>query len=54
MTISGISEADVRRQLAEEASQAADEGEPLLHEVDPSAMLIMLLDTEEQQYVFHF
>lgn len=49
MSYIGLSEADICRQLVEEANQAIEDGEPSLHEVDPYMMLITLLDIEEQQ-----
>ncbi|KAF7797869.1 hypothetical protein EIP86_009075, partial [Pleurotus ostreatoroseus] len=45
----GLSEADIRLQLAEEDDRAAEEGSISLHEVTPAAMLLELLEIEDQQ-----
>ena len=47
--LSGITEADVRLQLAEEDSAAHASGEISLHEVTPAGMVIEGLAIEEQQ-----
>lgn len=47
----GLSEADIRVQLAKEEEADADAGNVALHEVTPSTMVATLLDLEEQQYV---
>lgn len=47
----GLSEAEIRLQLAEEDDQAAEDGEVALHDVTPAAMLLELLDIEDLQYV---
>jgi hypothetical protein len=47
----GLNEAEVHRELAEEEDAAAAEDSLPLHGVTPSAMLVELLDIEDQQYV---
>lgn len=47
--VDGLTEADIRLQLAEEDDRAVDDGQLSLHEVTPAAMLIEMLDIEEQQ-----
>ena len=49
--ILGITEADIRLELAEEDSAALDEGVMSAHEVTPAAMVMELLDIEEAQCV---
>ena len=45
----GLSEAEIRVQLAQEDEEEVKNGNITLHEVTPAAMLAMLLDLEEQQ-----
>lgn len=45
----GITEADIRLQLAEEDDQAVEEGMMSLHEVTPAALIVELLEIEDQQ-----
>ncbi|KAF7795842.1 hypothetical protein EIP86_007009 [Pleurotus ostreatoroseus] len=45
----GITEADIRMQLAEEDDQAIAKGEHSAHDVTPAAMLVDLLEIEELQ-----
>lgn len=48
--LAGVSEADVRLQLAEEDNQAIEAGVLSLHaEVTPGSMLIEMLDIEDAQ-----
>ena len=47
--LSGITEADIRMQLAEEDDRAVAMGEHPVHEVTPAAMLIELLEIEDLQ-----
>ncbi|KAF7793609.1 hypothetical protein EIP86_004723 [Pleurotus ostreatoroseus] len=49
---SGITEADIRMQLAEEDDQAIAKGEQSAHDVTPAAMLVELLEIEELQRKF--
>lgn len=44
-----MTEAEIRLQLAEEDDEAAATGETPLHDLSPSAMLIEMLDVEDQQ-----
>lgn len=45
----GLTEADIRLQLAEEDDQAAEDGTLSLHEVTPAALIVELLEIEDQQ-----
>ena len=47
----GITEADVRLQLAEEDGEALEKGNLPLHDVTPAAMVIEMLEIESIQYV---
>lgn len=47
--VPGATEAEVRLQLVEEEDRAVEDGEPSLHHVNPSALVVELLDVEEQQ-----
>lgn len=47
--LSGITEADIRMQLAEEDDRAITKGDHPVHEVTPAAMLIELLEIEDLQ-----
>lgn len=47
----GLTEAEIRFQLAEEDDKAEEDGEETLHHVTPAAMIIDLLYLEDQQYV---
>lgn len=49
--ILGLTEADIRLQLAEEDDKAIENGETMLHEVTPAAMLVEMLEVEDQQSV---
>ena len=46
-----MTEAEIRLQLTEEDDQAAEEGGVPLHDISASAMLVEMLDIEDQQYV---
>lgn len=49
--ISGLSEADIRRQLVEEEEHAVKTGQrTMVHDISAISMLIIGLDLEEQQY----
>ncbi|KAF7799366.1 hypothetical protein EIP86_010598 [Pleurotus ostreatoroseus] len=49
---SGLTEAEIRLQLAEQEDVEVSEGYPLLHKVTPSAMLAELLEIEDAQRRF--
>ena len=48
ITFTGISEAEIRLQLAEEGDSSASD-RLNLHDVSPSALIALLLDFEDQQ-----
>lgn len=45
----GLTETEIRLQLAEEEEKEAAEGSPALHQVTPSAMLVEMLEIEDLQ-----
>ena len=47
----GMSEAEVRAQLAQEEEEEVSDGKESLHEMSPVAFIAALLDFEEKQYV---
>ena len=49
MVLVGLTEAEIRLQLAEEEDVEAAEGNPSLHKMTPSAMLVELLEIEDAQ-----
>ena len=50
-SVIGITEAEIRLQLAEEDNTALSNGQTTTHEVTPAAMVVELLDLEEAQCV---
>ncbi|GJF01001.1 hypothetical protein PsYK624_173060 [Phanerochaete sordida] len=50
---SGLTEREIKTQLAAQEDQDASEGRPSLHQVTPLNMLVELLDLEELQRRFH-
>lgn len=49
----GLTETQVKAQLAEEEDEEAANGNPSLHSVTPSSMVTELLEIEDLQYVSH-
>ncbi|GJE98466.1 CxC2 domain-containing protein [Phanerochaete sordida] len=49
---SGLTEAEIKLQLADEEDRDAATGKPVLHAITPSSMLVELLEIEEQQRRF--
>lgn len=47
----GLTEAQIRVKLAQEEEQDAADGNPSLHRVTPSSMLVEMLEIEELQCV---
>jgi hypothetical protein len=51
--LDGVSEAEVRRQLRKDDTEAASKGEETVHETSPTGFLTLGLELEELQYIGH-